>query len=139
MLTKESSPPYPNLSPTGFCRAGAPNLDVRAVFMTISAKGNTMPSTTSCTLVVMTCCRILAGVETWETRLYVTSHGIKAQALSDAIRKHWGIENGQHWRLDVTFALFLGSCYASREMRAQAHPGPHVSVDHRRLNALVSE
>jgi predicted transposase YbfD/YdcC len=56
-----------------------------------------------CTLVVLTCCRIVAGVETWETRLYISSHGPKAKALSAAIRKHWGIENGQHWSLDVTF------------------------------------
>jgi predicted transposase YbfD/YdcC len=56
-----------------------------------------------CTLVVMTCCRVLAGVETWETRLYISSHGPKAKALGDAIRKHWGIENGQHWSLDITF------------------------------------
>ena len=56
-----------------------------------------------CTLVVMTCCRVLAGVETWETRLYISSHGPRAKALGDAIRKHWGIENGQHWSLDITF------------------------------------
>ena len=56
-----------------------------------------------CTLVVMTCGRIIAGVETWETRLYISSHGVKAKALSDAIRKHWGIENGQHWSLDISF------------------------------------
>jgi predicted transposase YbfD/YdcC len=56
-----------------------------------------------CTLVVMTCSRLIAGVETWETRLYISSHGLKARALSDAIRKHWGIENSQHWSLDVTF------------------------------------
>jgi predicted transposase YbfD/YdcC len=56
-----------------------------------------------CTLVVLTCCRIIAGVETWETRLYISSHGVQAKALSDAIRKHWGIENSQHWSLDITF------------------------------------
>jgi predicted transposase YbfD/YdcC len=56
-----------------------------------------------CTLVVMTCCRIIAGVETWETRLYISSHGVRAKALSEAIRKHWGIENGQHWSLDIAF------------------------------------
>lgn len=55
------------------------------------------------TLVILTCCRIIAGVESWETRLYITSHKPKAKALLNAIRKHWGIENTQHWTLDVTF------------------------------------
>ena len=55
------------------------------------------------TLVILTCCRIVAGVESWETRFYITSHGCKAKALLFAIRKHWGIENTQHWSLDVTF------------------------------------
>ena len=56
-----------------------------------------------CTLVVLTCCRIIGDRETWETRLYISSHKPKAKLLSQAIRKHWGIENTQHWSLDVTF------------------------------------
>lgn len=56
-----------------------------------------------CTLVVMTCCRIVGDRETWETRLYISSHKPEAKALARAIRQHWGIENGQHWSLDVTF------------------------------------
>ncbi len=55
------------------------------------------------TLVILTCCRIVAGVESWETRLYISSHGRNAKALMEAIRKHWSIENTQHWSLDVTF------------------------------------
>lgn len=55
------------------------------------------------TLVILTCCRVIAGVESWETRLYISSHGLNAKALMEAIRKHWGIENTQHWSLDVTF------------------------------------
>jgi predicted transposase YbfD/YdcC len=55
------------------------------------------------TLVALTCCRIIAGVESWETRLYITSLGPNAKSLMNAIRKHWGIENTQHWSLDVTF------------------------------------
>jgi predicted transposase YbfD/YdcC len=56
-----------------------------------------------CTLVVMTCCRVIDTFETWETRLYISSHKPKAKPLSQAIRKHWSIENTQHWSLDVTF------------------------------------
>jgi predicted transposase YbfD/YdcC len=56
-----------------------------------------------CTLVVLTCCRIVGGRETWETRLYISSHKPRAKALATAIRRHWSIENAQHWSLDVTF------------------------------------
>lgn len=56
-----------------------------------------------CTLVILTCCRVIGGVETWETRLYISSHRPNAKALGDAIRQHWSIENTQHWSLDVTF------------------------------------
>jgi predicted transposase YbfD/YdcC len=55
------------------------------------------------TLAIMTCCRTIGDEETWETRLYVTSHGPSAKQLGQAIRKHWSIENTQHWSLDVTF------------------------------------
>lgn len=56
-----------------------------------------------CTLVILTCCRIIADQETWETRLYISSHRPRAKPLAQAVRKHWGIENTQHWSLDVTF------------------------------------
>src|SRR4029077_10937774 len=39
----------------------------------------------------------------WETRLYISDLAPRAKALGEAIRKHWGIENGQHWVLDVAF------------------------------------
>lgn len=55
------------------------------------------------TLVIATSCRIIGGQEKWETRWYITSHGPRAKQLGLAIRKHWGIENTQHWSLDVTF------------------------------------
>jgi predicted transposase YbfD/YdcC len=55
------------------------------------------------TLVVVTSCRTKEAIESWETRLYVTSHGPHAKSLAYAVRKHWGIENGQHWVLDITF------------------------------------
>jgi predicted transposase YbfD/YdcC len=56
-----------------------------------------------CTLVIMTCCRVVGDKETCETRLYISSHKPKAKALGQAIRRHWSIENTQHWSLDVTF------------------------------------
>ena len=39
----------------------------------------------------------------FETRYYITSSDISAQALAVAIRGHWLIENQLHWTLDVTF------------------------------------
>ena len=55
------------------------------------------------TLVVVTSCRTIQERDTWETRLYITSHKPNAKKLGAAIRQHWGIENTQHWSLDVTF------------------------------------
>lgn len=55
------------------------------------------------TLVIMICCRMIGNRETWETRLYISSHQPNAKQLATAIRRHWGIENSQHWILDVVF------------------------------------
>jgi predicted transposase YbfD/YdcC len=55
------------------------------------------------TLVVVNSRRVQGGRETWETRLYISSHPPRAKPLAQAIRKHWSIENGQHWVLDITF------------------------------------
>ena len=55
------------------------------------------------TLVVVTSCRTHDQIETWETRLYVSSHAPRAKPLAYAIRKHWSIENSQHWVLDIAF------------------------------------
>ena len=38
-----------------------------------------------------------------ETRFYITSRAADAPALSNAIRGHWGIENGLHWVMDMVF------------------------------------
>ncbi len=55
------------------------------------------------TLAVILSRRVVGDSETWESRLYVSSHPPHAQRLAHAIRRHWGIENGQHWVLDVSF------------------------------------
>ena len=47
--------------------------------------------------------REIAGQEQWESRLDISSLPAKAQPLAQAIRKHWSIENGQHWVLDIAF------------------------------------
>lgn len=54
-------------------------------------------------LVIVTSCRIIDDKENWETRWYITSRGPNAKQLATAIRRHWAIENSQHWILDVVF------------------------------------
>jgi predicted transposase YbfD/YdcC len=41
--------------------------------------------------------------ETTETRYYISSLPLDAGKLNEIARKHWGIENQLHWRLDVVF------------------------------------
>jgi predicted transposase YbfD/YdcC len=55
------------------------------------------------TLAVTISRRVTGDKETWESRLYVTSHAPRARYLAQAIRRHWSIENAQHWVLDVCF------------------------------------
>lgn len=43
------------------------------------------------------------GLESFETRFYLSSLPPDAKLLSRAIRAHWGIENSLHWSMDVTF------------------------------------
>lgn len=39
----------------------------------------------------------------FETRYYISSASLSAQAAADAVRSHWGIENQLHWVLDTVF------------------------------------
>jgi predicted transposase YbfD/YdcC len=55
------------------------------------------------TVAAVTSQRTTRDQETCETRFYITSHAPRAKLLAQAIRRHWSIENGQHWVLDVTF------------------------------------
>jgi predicted transposase YbfD/YdcC len=43
------------------------------------------------------------GKKTTEVRYYISSLPLDAWQLNDIARKHWGIENQLHWRLDVVF------------------------------------
>jgi predicted transposase YbfD/YdcC len=43
------------------------------------------------------------GKKTKETRKFISSLPVNVKRLASAIRGHWGIENGLHWSLDVTF------------------------------------
>lgn len=39
-----------------------------------------------------------------DTRYYISSANLTAQAAATAVRGHWGIENSLHWVLDVVFS-----------------------------------
>jgi predicted transposase YbfD/YdcC len=41
--------------------------------------------------------------QSYEKRYYITSLALDARQIGEAIRAHWGVENGLHWILDVTF------------------------------------
>lgn len=44
----------------------------------------------------------MSGKVTTERRYFISSHaGIDAEFMAEAVRSHWGVENGLHWCLDV--------------------------------------
>jgi predicted transposase YbfD/YdcC len=43
------------------------------------------------------------GKETVEVRYYISSLAVGVKRFAHAVRSHWGIENGCHWSLDVTY------------------------------------
>ena len=47
--------------------------------------------------------REVGGTKTTDCHYYVSSLEPDVSKLADAIRSHWGIENGLHWLLDVAF------------------------------------
>ncbi|MBL8881400.1 MAG: ISAs1 family transposase, partial [Phycisphaerales bacterium] len=47
--------------------------------------------------------REVKGKNTSTAHFYLTSLRLPAKELAGYIRGHWGVENGLHWCLDVTF------------------------------------
>ena len=63
------------------------------------------------TLVCQQTTRWVDGQAQTNTRYFLSSlQGASAAALAGYIRRHWGIENHQHWHLDVTFAEDACQC-----------------------------
>jgi predicted transposase YbfD/YdcC len=52
-------------------------------------------------VVVSECVR--DGKEAAEVRYFISSLGVGVKRFAHAVRSHWGIENGCHWSLDITF------------------------------------
>jgi predicted transposase YbfD/YdcC len=69
------------------------------------------------------------GVEK-ERRFYISSRPADAEKLGQAIRQHWGVENGLHWVLDVNFRD--DDC----RIRKKNAPANFTSVKRATLNAL---
>lgn len=55
------------------------------------------------TIAVVTSLCIRDGKPTAEVRYYISSLTMDVKRLARAVRGHWGIENGCHWILDVTY------------------------------------
>jgi predicted transposase YbfD/YdcC len=47
--------------------------------------------------------RTVDGRTSTEQRYFASSLAVNAETLARAVRGHWGVENGLHWRLDVAF------------------------------------
>jgi predicted transposase YbfD/YdcC len=65
-----------------------------------------------------------------ERRFFISSLPADAKSLAQAIRAHWGIENGLHWVLDVNFRD--DDC----RIRKKNAPANFAAVKHMALNAL---
>src|SRR4051794_34873103 len=52
---------------------------------------------------LVTSCCLRDGKGTIEVRYYISSLGVDVNQFARAVRGHWGIENGCHWVLDMTF------------------------------------
>ena len=60
----------------------------------------------------------------FDTRYYISSADLTAEAAANAVRGHWGIENRLHWVLDVVFdedQSRLRTGYGARNMAVVRH------------------
>lgn len=58
-------------------------------------------SLTTIGVVISICLR--DGKETVDVRYFISSLAMGVKRFANAVRNHWGIENGCHWTLDVTY------------------------------------
>ena len=84
-------------------------------------------------IAMVICTRIIGDKETKYVRYYITSLPSDAKRILSAVRKHWSIENGLHWILDVA----LNEDH-SRVRKDQA-PENFAVLRHIALNLLKQE
>lgn len=65
-----------------------------------------------------------------ETRFYIASSTADAEALGEAIRSHWSIENGLHWVMDMVFRD--DEC----RIRSKNAPANFTTIKHMASNLL---
>lgn len=74
--------------------------------------------------------RELADKITEEIRFYISSVMPNAKKILSAVRQHWGVENGLHWTLDVTFRE------DESRIRTEASPENFAIIRHIALNII---
>jgi len=52
---------------------------------------------------LVTLCCVRDGKQTVDVRYYINSLAVNVKQFARSVRGHWGIENGCHWSLDMTF------------------------------------
>jgi predicted transposase YbfD/YdcC len=75
----------------------------------------------------------LTGEVQVERRCFISSLEAKAEPFAQAIRQHWGIENGLHWCLDIAFDE--DNC----RIRKDAAPENLAVIRHIAMNLLKQE
>ena len=76
---------------------------------------------------------LIGETETIERRWFINSIHADAKRFAHAVRGHWGVENGLHWRLDVVFGED-----ASRIRKGNA-PAIMTSIRHLCMNLFEQE
>ena len=67
-----------------------------------------------------------------EQRHFISPMAADAQVFAHAVRGHWGVENGLHWRLDVVFR-------EDKRRRTGSAPANMTALRHLCLNLLRQE
>lgn len=100
-------------------------------------------------LIMVISSRKIKDKETVEHRYYVSSSSKNVEELALAIRRHWGIENGLHWALDVGFredrqvaqrATLAENLAVIRRISFNhlKQEGSPLSIENKRLKAAMS-
>jgi predicted transposase YbfD/YdcC len=79
-------------------------------------------------LVIVEAMREIGPKTERETRFYLTSSQLRADKLGPMVRDHWGVENGLHWVMDMTFRD--DEC----RIRTENAPENVVTLKHMALN-----
>lgn len=73
---------------------------------------------------------LAAGKVEEETRYYLSSLPGEAQQIGEAVRRHWGVENGLHWVMDMVFRD------DESRIRSENAPANFTTIKHMASNLL---